>query len=203
MSHLDLMRVMQRAFRRADVGLQHSQGFTPHAYVSMLLPLSVGVESVCEIMDFDTDPPEAARDPSLAKRLNAVLPEGLHVSAVYESARKIKELTHLQAALTLEYDAGAHDPAEIAALLCRDSLIVEKKSKRGVAQTDIRPMIKHCEIKQRGNALILTCTVCAQNPSLNPMLIVKAIERYAPNSSPDFASCRRLEVFDENGDVFR
>ena len=53
MSHLDLMRLMQRAFRRAGVLLHHSQGYTPHAYVSMLLPLSVGMESHCEIMEYE------------------------------------------------------------------------------------------------------------------------------------------------------
>ena len=55
MSHLDTMRLMQRAFRRAGVVLHHSQGFTPHAYVSMLLPLSVGMESICEIMEYELD----------------------------------------------------------------------------------------------------------------------------------------------------
>ena len=43
MSHLDLMRLMQRTFRRAGVLLHHSQGYTPHAYVSMLLPLFIPI----------------------------------------------------------------------------------------------------------------------------------------------------------------
>ena len=101
MSHLDTMRLMQRAFRRAGVILHHSQGFTPHAYVSMLLPLSVGVESVCEIMEYELD-----ADLKLTpEEMNAVLPEGVRVLNVYESARKAKELTHLQAELTLLYDS--------------------------------------------------------------------------------------------------
>ena len=41
MSHLDTIRLMQRAFRRAGVLLHHSQGYTPHAYISLPLPLSV------------------------------------------------------------------------------------------------------------------------------------------------------------------
>ena len=76
MSHLDLMRLMQRAFRRAGVVLHHSQGFTPHAYVSMLLPLSVGMESVCELMEYELDG-ELAVTP---EALNAVLPEGARCS---------------------------------------------------------------------------------------------------------------------------
>ena len=39
-SHLDLMRVFQRAFRRAGMLLKHSQGFTPHPCLSMAMPLS-------------------------------------------------------------------------------------------------------------------------------------------------------------------
>ena len=53
LSHLDLMRVFQRAFKRADIMIWHSQGFSPRAYVSIALPLPVGSESVCEILDFE------------------------------------------------------------------------------------------------------------------------------------------------------
>ena len=52
-SHLDLMRVFQRAFRRGGILIRHSQGFTPRAHVSIALPLPVGTESVCELLDFD------------------------------------------------------------------------------------------------------------------------------------------------------
>ena len=52
LSHLDLMRTMQRAFLRAGYPLKYSEGFNPHAQISILLPLSVGVSSVCELMDF-------------------------------------------------------------------------------------------------------------------------------------------------------
>ena len=88
MSHLDLMRLMQRTFRRAGVVLHHSQGFTPHAYVSMLLPLSVGMESVCELMEYELDGELAVT----SEALNAVLPEGVRVLEVYESTRKAREL---------------------------------------------------------------------------------------------------------------
>lgn len=137
MSHLDLMRLMQRAFRRAGVVLHHSQGFTPHAYVSMLLPLSVGMESVCELMEYELDG-ELAVTP---EALNAVLPEGVRVLEVYESTRKARELRRLRALLTLEYDGAVPEPAAITALLEQPELVVEKRTKRGMAETDIRPML--------------------------------------------------------------
>ena len=49
-SHLDLMRLFQRAFKRAELPLTHTQGFNPRPSVSIALPLSVGVESRCELL---------------------------------------------------------------------------------------------------------------------------------------------------------
>ena len=171
MSHLDLMRLMQRAFRRAGVVLHHSQGFTPHAYVSMLLPLSVGMESVCELMEYELDG-ELAVTP---EALNAVLPEGVRVLEVYESTRKARELRRLRALLTLEYDGAVPEPAAITTLLERPELVVEKRTKRGMAETDIRPMLHAYHVEAAPGALLLTCEVSAQEPSLNPMLLAAAI----------------------------
>ena len=140
MSHLDTMRLMQRAFRRAGVVLHHSQGFTPHAYVSMLLPLSVGTESICEIMEYELDTDITIRP----EDMNAVLPEGVRIREVYQSDRKAKYLAFVDVELTLEYDAGVLPEAagKIDALFCGTSLIVEKRTKRGMEETDILPMIQ-------------------------------------------------------------
>ncbi len=201
MSHLDLMRVMQRAFRRAGVVLHHSQGYTPHAYVSMLLPLSVGTESVCEIMEYELDA-DIAITP---EDMNAVLPQGVRVLRVYESDRKAKFLTDLSVSLTMLYDNGVPDGAaeRIEALLNGAELTVEKRTKRGMEETDIRPMIKKTAFAVENDRITLTARISAQNPSLNPMLLTAAIERYLPEDKPDFVRYRRLEVFDETGEAFR
>lgn len=201
MSHLDTMRLMQRAFRRAGVVLHHSQGYTPHAYVSMLLPLSVGMESVCEIMEYELD---AALDIT-PQDMNEVLPAGVRVREVYESGRKAKYLTTLQAELTMEYDSGVPEGAVVALteLFSRRELSVEKRTKRGLEETDIRPLIRKISLIEDANTLHLTALVSSQNPSLNPLLLTAAIARYLPELEPDFVRCRRVEVFDENGEVFR
>ena len=201
MSHLDLMRLMQRAFRRAGVVLHHSQGYTPHAYVSMLLPLSVGTESVCEIMEYELDA-DIAITP---EDMNAVLPQGVRVLRVYESDRKAKYLTNLSVSLTMLYDSGVPDGAaeRIGALLNGTELRVEKRTKRGVEETDIRPLIKKTAISAEEDRIILTALISAQNPSLNPALLTAAIERYLPQDKPDFVRYCRLEVYDETGEIFR
>lgn len=200
MSHLDTMRLMQRAFRRAGVVLHHSQGYTPRAYVSMLLPLSVGMESVCEIMEYelDSDLTITARD------MNAVLPEGVRVLEVYESDCKAKFLTDLDVELTLEYDNGVPERAaeELRQLFAREELVVEKHSKRGLEEKDIRPMIHSVELREAPGELHLLARISAQNPALNPTLLVGAVERYQPQNRPDFVRYRRVEVYGASG-VFR
>lgn len=203
-SHLDLMRVFQRAFRRAGLLLKHSQGFNPRAIVSIALPLSVGVDSVCELLDFELEKEEPL--PGLADRLNAVLPAGIRVLDVYDNGRKVKELTHLQVRISLEYDRGIPNGAAemISALFGRERLVMEKHSKRGVTATDILPMIRSYGIAPADhNTLLLDAVICAQNPSLNPQMMISAIEQFCPDCAPDFARCSRLEVLDAAGQVFR
>ena len=114
-SHLDLMRVFQRAFRRAGMLLRHSQGYTPHAYVSILLPMSVGVSSQCEVLDYELDPGDTTPEAEIPAKLNACLPAGIRILASYESEKKAGKLGFLQARLDLEYDSG-NAPA------CRDAI---------------------------------------------------------------------------------
>ena len=201
MSHLDLMRLMQRAFRRAGVLLHHSQGYTPHAYVSMLLPLSVGMESHCEIMEYEIDTEEAITP----EMLNQVLPAGVHVLAGYESSRKGKELVWMRVRLTMEYDRGVPSGAaeRITALLSGPTLVVEKRTKRGMEETDVRPLLHDCRIEAQAERLVMTAVVSAQNPPLNPMLLAAAIERYLPELAPDFVKCCRLAMLDTAEEDFR
>ena len=69
MSHLDLMRLFQRAFKRAGLHLTHTQGFNPRPSVSIALPLSLGMESRCELLDFELDGDEVTFK-EIAERLN-------------------------------------------------------------------------------------------------------------------------------------
>ena len=89
-SHLDLMRVFQRAFRRGGILIRHSQGFTPRAHVSIALPLPVGQESVCELLDFDLAQGVVIPLEEIPARLNATLPAGLHVLAAWPERRKLR-----------------------------------------------------------------------------------------------------------------
>lgn len=203
-SHLDLMRLFQRAFKRAGLPLTHTQGFNPRPSVSIALPLSVGVESYCELLDFQLDgvdiPPQ-----EICSRLNEKLVEGVKILSVYEDGRKLKELSLLRCTVTMEYDAGLPDGAEesIRRLFAQPQLVVEKKGKNGIVEQDILPMIHSLELVEQSNAIEMHGMICCQNPTLNPMQLPAAVERYLPELKPDFTKCSRIELLDKDGAPFR
>lgn len=279
-SHLDLMRALMRSFRRAGVDLKHSQGFTPHPELSILMPLSVGVESQCEIAEFTLAEGCAISPEEIVTRLNPVLPAGIRALDCWEGGQKAGKLAWLRARLTLTYDAAAdaaagsgirdqrsedggngflaplemtrdgadssplcpalNDRVEaLRALFARSSLVVEKHSKKGPVELDIIPMIRELTVSAvgggaldaplvptrndgadgengflaplemtegempDGDSLTLEAVVAALNPTLNPLLLVTAIETYLPDCKPDHVQCRRLELYNGDGRVFR
>ena len=204
MSHLDLMRLMQRAFKRAGLPLTHTQGFNPRPSVSIALPLSVGVESVCELLDFDLEG-ELPPLEEIRERLNAALVPGVTVRQVYTDGRKIRDLGLLRCRLGLEYDAGVPENAakEIRGLFTREQLLVEKKGKSGPQEQDIRPMILELEVLEGERELTIEALITCQNPSLNPMQLHGAIVRYLPELAPDFCTCAREELYDTKKKIFR
>ena len=204
-SHLDLMRIFQRSFKRAGMPLTHTQGFNPRPSVSIALPLSVGIESRCELLDFDLDGMEITNE-EILERLNCNLINGVKILAVYDISTKIKNLAYLDCILTLEYDTGIPDGAErcLKSLFSRDSLVVEKRTKNGPKQENIIPLIRKLDvIRLDDHTLELQARVCCQNPALNPMQLHAAVEIYAPELKPDFVKCRRTEIYDTNEIVFR
>lgn len=204
-SHLDLMRLFQRAFKRAGLPLTHTQGFNPRPSVSIALPLSVGVESSCELLDFDLygDPVPAEE---ILERLNASLIEGVKALSVYDNGSKIKNLALLECEVIFEFDNGVpeHTKDRISALFSSDEVIVEKKGKNGIKEENIIPMIRSVAVEEIDEySLALHGLVCCQNPTLNPMQLAAAVSKYLPDIQPDFVKCRRLEIYDSNETIFR
>ena len=205
-SHLDLMRLFQRAFKRAGLPLTHTQGFNPRPSVSIALPLSVGVESNCELLDFDLDGEKVANR-IVRGKLNDYLLPGIRVIKVYDNGQKLKNLALLDSVVTLEYDNGIPKNAvqTLENFFRQEEIMVEKKTKtNGIQDQNIAPMIKSIEVEALDeNTIALKARICCQNPTLNPMQLHGAIIRHLPELTPSFAKCARLELYDGDGNIFR
>ena len=200
-SHLDLMATMQRAFSRAGLELKYSEGFNPHPLISILLPLSVGTASVCELMDFRLKEDIDLR--TLPARLTAVLPEGIRVTEAYPAEQNSARLKWLDVTGRLEYDHGAPAPEELQAFFSREELVIEKKTKRGQGQSDIRPAIDRIVFSADGADRILSARISAQEPTLNPDHLIQALRQLQRELAPDFVEFMRLETYDAEHNIFR
>ena len=203
-SHLDLLRTVQRAFPRTELDIKHSNGYHPHPVISIVLPLPVGQSSRCELLDFEVT--QDTDGSGIAEKLNEGMPEGLRVLACYEAKRPVRELAALQAEVTFEYDNGVPEnaAAKLKELFGREELIIQKRTKRkDMADVNIAPMILRTEWTEAESCLRCVALVQAQNPGLNPQLMEKAVERYAPELTPDFVRVRRMELLDAEGKIFR
>ena len=202
-SHLDLMRVVQRIFLRAGTPIKYSEGFNPHALISICLPLSVGMASECELMDF-----RITRDVDLAAlpgELNAVSPEGVRFLEAYEPERKAALITWLRVKCEFEYDerdALALLPG-LEAYFAAPEVMVTRRTKRGEGEFDLAPNLREAHWSAEPGLVRLECLISAQEPTVNPELLVSSLREHAPELAPDFARFTRLETYDSNMEVFR
>lgn len=205
-SHLDLMRTFQRAFLRADIPIKHTEGFNPHPFISIALPLSLGFSSECEILEFGLL--KGTVHSEVPARLNAVLPEGVRVKECYSGERPLKELAALEYRIMLELDGDRQALTDAwSEAMRRESWDIEKKSKKaksGVTTLDLAPLIKgfsFTELPEDG--LCLSCVLAAQNPGLNPSVMVNALTKECPDLTPSFVTYHRVRAMDEAGKEFR
>ena len=192
-SHLDTMAMFPRIFLRAGLHVKFTRGMSPHAYVSIALPLSVGTSSCCELLDFTLEEDNVPLE-TLPARLNPYFPAGIRVLSAYDSDRKIKELRYLRCTVTLEYDQGISDDGcrEIEALFHQDQILVEKKTKKGLAETDIRPMIYDLQVTG-DHQLSCTLALC-EAATCKPELLLDALSAEAGLEARPRALCVRTQL---------
>jgi radical SAM-linked protein len=140
-SHLDLMRVFQRALRRCRLPVWHTEGFNPHVYVSLPLPLRLGVGSVAELLDFSLT--EDMPFESASAALNAVLPEGVKILRGADASVNLREIKSAEYAV--EFHTG---DSETALRLFNDFCALEhievlkRSKKKGVVALDVKPCLR-------------------------------------------------------------
>lgn len=185
-SHLDMVRVMNRVFRRGNIPIFYSEGFNPHPKISFALPLSVFYESECEILLFSIT--EALSCEELLKRFNSAMPEGLEVIEVKEGKPDIKKLSYCL------YNVYAPLPTEeeLAAFLKLDSMVVPKKTKSGIKDADIRSDIADIKIESDHLTMLLSAGSTA---NLKPDVVIRAMEKYIEGYLASDAEYLRKSIY--------
>lgn len=166
----------------------------------------MGYSSDCELLEFTLNEGMAPED--VPAHMNETMPEGIHVVECYPIETPLKRLAEIDWTLVMEYDNGVpeHAVAEIQALLGQESLVIQKKSKKskkGYTEIDLIPMIHLWEMTQEAGRITVHARLMAQNPGLNPSIVMDTIRNLCPDAAPDFVRYHRNEIFDGEGKVFR
>lgn len=200
--HLDLLRLYQRAIRRADLPIAYSNGFNPHQQMSFAQPLSVGWTSICEYMDIETTCIVDIDD--FINSINECLPDSTKVIDM----RKLEDgeknsMASVEAALyyiTLDnLNFNLYNLME--KFLNKGELIIEKKSKHLLKQVDIKQDIFKLEII--GNDMLSAFIAAGSNRNLKPDLLVKCFYMYNDMAlNPYKIKYERQDLFKKKGENF-
>lgn len=179
-SHLDTLRTFERAIRRADIPITHSQGFNPRPQMSFGLPLSVGVTSVSEFVDLEMD--ERIAPEKFREIMNSNMPEGFKIIEAGYIDLKESLMSSIGSAsyrvwAALESEKTKEELQKLTdKFLLKDCIIVNKESKGKIREIDIRADIFEFRlIDYNQGKLEFSMTLSAGSVSnLKPELVIKA-----------------------------
>ncbi|MDD6153956.1 MAG: TIGR03936 family radical SAM-associated protein [Eubacteriales bacterium] len=186
-SHLDLLRLFKRAFRRAGIDVAYSEGFNPHPKIGFAQPLSLGYEAENEIIEFTSDTEYDSAN--LIPALNSVMPEGILIKAlgIIPDGKKSSAAANVESAryrvkYDIPYDAVDFDKvaADYMAQVQIITLKRQKKSKQ-MKETDIRPKIREFKALRGDDGMleIDMLTDCGSQSNLSPELAIATFGDFA------------------------
>jgi radical SAM-linked protein len=187
-SHRDVARMWERAFRRVDLRLAYTEGFSPRPKVSFGLALPTGGESVAEYLDIELADGEQPDVAALPGRLSPALPVGIDVlaAAVVDEKGSLQEIV-TSTCWEIEVAPAAWSVNEaaptgvdltalqqqVAQVLAADSLVVTRVRKGQSVNDDIRPAILSLTA---GPGPTLACELATSGRGLRPTELLAAVD---------------------------
>lgn len=199
--HLDIQRAVQRGLRRSGLPVAYSNGFNPHILVTFASALSTGAWGDREIMDV-TMAGEVTPD-EFVQRMNGAMPPEMQLS----SARAVDD-KHPAMMATLKaasYDILFRDVAQgeqliaaIGPMLKMDAIPAVRKTKTGMKECDIKPLI----FALNGKDGHLYCTLAlTEREACKPNMLIETLRNQAGIESEVRTLVKRTALLgeDENG----
>ncbi len=143
-SHLDIMRLWERALCRAQIALAYSEGFSPHPRISLAAPLAVGVTSEAELMDAFVN--KMVSPHWFTAAAGRQLPSGIEILGVYQVALSIPSLQsqvrYAEYKVAVQTEKGPKDvESAVSALLSVEHLPWHHQRDTGRRNYDLRALI--------------------------------------------------------------
>ncbi len=186
-SHLDLMRAMTRCLRRARVPLWYTEGYNPHPYITFALPLSLGMESLCESMDMKIEG-DSTND-EIFNMLKDSMPPGIEIIKVSDPVYDPKKIAFGEFDIFFDCENNPKETISlINGMLSKDELIVQKLGKKGrhkvLKDINLIEFIKKYSVSAFGERIKLTVILPAgSTTNVNPSLLADEIQKKSGNIS--------------------
>lgn len=189
-SHLDFLRAINRTFRRAGIRVTHSQGFNPHPLLSFALPLALGITSECEAFEAILDETDLS-ETEIMDRLNYALPDGIVIISVKKTETKnnFADICKAEYIVTPE---NMPSSKQIELFLSQAEIIMDKKTKKGIKEIDIKQDIYSILIKDNCLHIILSA---GNERNIKPMLVLDAMNKYIPEFNSGYCTYHRCKIF--------
>lgn len=179
--HLDLMRVVDRAVRRADIPVSYTEGYNRHARISVSPPPPSGTESAAELCVIDL-----RRDLSpeqLAQRLSEQLPAGIQILNATGGWRGSRSPLADLSRMTYEAQLDIHNAdvgdvrAAIEDIRAKDSIEIQRSSKGKSKTIDMRPRIRKLELRESRPPVLVMGLYTGDGPTPKPREIIQVINQ--------------------------
>ena len=201
-SHLDLLRMFKRAFKKTDLALKYSQGFNPHPKMGFAQPLSLGYSSRCELIEFETQMPHTTGE--IMEKMRSEMPEGIKLLSCFELDDKVKSLA-------ADADAAEYKiwiPTELSEERLREAMtsylkkneitaLKRQKKTKKMEPVNIRHMIRELEIAKVGKfAMIRALLDCGSKSNCSPELVISSFCEHCGIDTPRYEmEVERINLF--------
>lgn len=203
-SHLDISRLFVRALNRAGIKVKYTNGFNPHAYIVFAIPLSLGYESVCELVDFEVISDETNEE--IVKKLNRAMPGGIEILECRAREGKLKDIGFARWDILAESQTPIcdEDISRISGLFALDEVNIIKETKRGQSEINLMDKARGISVVREGENAVRIDAVLSSAPEdiLNPEYVLRAIREKLSIEFYDVFYTRKAFYY-KNMEIFR
>lgn len=203
-SHLDLLRTLQKVIKRSGLPVEYSRGFNPHMSIAIAQPLSVGIYSEGEYMDVVFN--EKSEPSVIIEKLNNSAPMGIKIfDAVYVHEKPNQKnapqtMAAIDAAgyiIKIKYNDIHLLKDQMEKLLSEKEWITLKKTKSGEKMADIKPMVKTLNYSISDEVLTINAMIsCGSRENLSAQLLAEYIQSKTSEVNKDaFVDIKRTEMY--------
>ena len=194
-SHLDTQRAIQRVLRRANLPIKYTMGFHPHPVLTFAQPLSVGVSSQGEYFEFSML--EYMGPVKLRSLIASHMPKGFlcldcgYIRDEFPSLMAMVKRSEWEIFLDdVSYDKGVK---ALDAMLAQDEVFIEKTTKKGTRQVDIRHGIFDVQYKEKDGGIKYFVTLTTGSTgNISPRDFITAM-----GFDSRYARCHRVDMYYE------